>query len=195
MALAASILAAQKPDVALFQEFWLSENPTLAAPYSMFLAQSFDKRGSPTGTTIHSVLPIERTMVVLSPHEEILIGVKKATAIGTVDGVQFASMHGYNGWPRKDVEYLIDHVGAVLSAMNSQGPAVFAGDFNSWTPEHISEVKRVCHEFGFEFFNSVPYDSKKTFDMVFIRDLKCSDFKTGRGLSDHPWMSFECEKL
>lgn len=193
MALAATILASHKPDVALFQEFWLHQNLDLGSGYGSFLAQSFDKKGSPSGTMIASRDHIDATKIVYSPHEESFVGIKKATAIGTVDGIQFASMHGYNGWPAKEIPYLIDHVRAVLSAMNDSGRAVFAGDFNTWTVDHRKAVIAVCQEFGFEYVAAAPLDKKKTFDMIFVRDMTCRNFKSGWDGSDHPWMEIECE--
>ena len=180
-----------KPDVALFQEYW-GAYQLAAVESESYIGVSSTKKGFIYGTAIVTGGDLYDQHTVMSPHKEFLIGVQKATAIATVAGVQFASFHGYNGWPFKDPKKLYEHLIAVVLALK-EGPAVIAGDFNTWTKEHLSTVSNVLGRYGFELMGSAKYDKKKTLDLFYARGVKCLKFESGWAESDHPFMLCELE--
>ena len=88
--------------------------------------------------------------------------------------------------------YLVDHVTEVLRALNPTGPSVFAGDFNTWTPEHLTAVSDKLQAAGFHLAYSWKYPGKDLYlDHIFLRNLsleKCSIFSN---TADHSGAVFE----
>lgn len=194
-----TILEEHKPDVALFSE-WVETPEAIygeaSHKYFVDVAKSFKKKDRSIGTAIYSKDPEAIEQTVLSPHADFRAQfwkgtIKKATAIATLaNGLTVVSFHGYNGWPRHNVQKLIDHVRAVLDVIPT-GPCVFAGDFNTFTNEHHSAVFNVMFEAGFSLRTSAPYDKKKVLDLVYARGCTTQLLKIGRNESDHPFLVFE----
>ena len=122
---------------------------------------------------------------VLSLHAETGGLIYKKTTIATSGSIQYVSFHGYNGQPFKSVENLTDHVEAVLGALDP-GPAVFAGDFNTWGPEHLDAVKRALETYGFRLAVSWPYPGRNfPLDHAFVRGVKLEASSIYDSEADH----------
>lgn len=120
-------------------------------------------------------------------------------ADGTSIRVELVSFHGYNGQPFKSVPKLVAHVDAVLSVLRPEGPAVFAGDFNTWTTTttdgHLAAVKQRMEHHGFHLAYSWPYPHKGRknssendelkLDHVFLRNVQLDDSLCFSSISDH----------
>ncbi len=182
-------------DVGLFQEVKY-KNET----YSGFMAKGESFDGVGTGIFVRSK-SISNVKIVKSPHGDFRAKfwkskVFKTTTIADVAGITFVSFHGFNGTLQgKEPGMLLDHVSAVLARLLTDGPIVFAGDFNTWTPKHIDMVTKLLAGYGFEYAMSAPFDKKKTLDLVFVKLLKVSamKFEKIKGKSDHPILTFEVE--
>ncbi len=107
--------------------------------------------------------------------------------------IQIVSFHGYNGQPFQSVEKLVSHVDAVLVKLQSLNlnssssddninndnsetiikttiPALFAGDFNTWTQSHIDAVTKRLEDAGFHHIYSWPYPGRDLpLDHAFVR--------------------------
>lgn len=169
----------------------LQEWVGLAGP-QIHVAESFSKGRLSVGTAISSSYGLDRKDVVLSPHADLRAQfwkgrVRKATAIAQTSGITFVSFHGYNGWPRHDVKKLMDHVRKVLGVVVI-GPVVFAGDFNTFTTDHHRALVKLMNDYGYSCDISVPYDKKKTLDLVFTRGCTARMVAVGHHESDHPYM-------
>lgn len=70
-------------------------------------------------------------------------------------------------------------------------PAVVAGDFNTWTPEHLEELDIFFVRLGFRRAVSIAYDKKKTLDHVYARGRQAKLLTSGFDKSDHPYFLFE----
>ncbi|KAL9184793.1 hypothetical protein ACHAXT_012763 [Thalassiosira profunda] len=159
------------PDVFLAQEINLNSE-TYPFPANNVSSMSF-------GTAIGGKFELSDIKKVTSPWKEFGGFICKKTTIGTANSVQFVSFHGYNGTPFKSKDKLVAHVAAVLAVL-SPGPALFAGDFNTWTPEHLSAVECAMKEAGFELAYSWPYPGlDHPLDHVFARGVTvsaCEDY-------------------
>jgi hypothetical protein len=188
-------------DVALFQEY-NSAFQTNSAGYESYEAVSFDTLG--TAIVKRGSRPIHG-FPVPSPHWDFRLHalkgvVYKTTAVATFDnGLTVVSFHGFNGsgpnpfrWRKP--EMLVDHVNAVLEKI-PEGPCVFSGDFNTWTQEHHDAVNHAMAGHRFTRAFEVPYDDKKTLDLVYTRGCRVTlpPPNNGHHESDHPYMIFNVE--
>jgi endonuclease/exonuclease/phosphatase (EEP) superfamily protein YafD len=108
----------------------------------------------------------------LSPHAEFMIGVQKTSCAVKIDGIWFISVHGYNGFPFKNVEKLQDHIDSILKSLDDlTSPVVFAGDFNTWKDVHLDSVLKTCRKYGLIHNFKVKYDEKKILDHCFSRGV------------------------
>ena len=122
---------------------------------------------------------------VQSPYSELGGFIRKKSSVATVKSIQFVSFHGYNGQPFKSKDKLVAHVDAVLAVL-SPGPALFAGDFNTWSQEHLMAVKRSLEEVGFSLAYSWPYPGRDyPLDHAFTRGLKMINSQHYSCESDH----------
>jgi hypothetical protein len=182
-------------EVALFQEY----NALFAQRvegYFKFEAISFDDT---FGTSVFSREKPIAVHEVKSPHwdyrAQIWKGpIYKNTAVATFEnGLTVVSFHGFNGTMRgRDPEMLVDHIEAVLKVIPS-GSCIFAGDFNTFTREHQEAVGLVMDKHAFTRAIQVPYDDKKTLDMVYTRNCTAQLVESGHYKSDHPFMLFDVE--
>jgi endonuclease/exonuclease/phosphatase (EEP) superfamily protein YafD len=133
---------------------------------------------------------------VESPHAEVGGCIRKKTTIATCDQIDFVSFHGYNGQPMKVLSKLLDHVRAVLVVLAPTGPTVFAGDFNTWSDEHVQAVGDELQKYHFVLAHSWPYPGRDVpLDHVFIRgDLQITVFDTFANASDHHGAVFELNR-
>eukprot|EP00560_Eucampia_antarctica_P006295 CAMPEP_0197824884 /NCGR_PEP_ID=MMETSP1437-20131217/2085_1 /TAXON_ID=49252 ORGANISM="Eucampia antarctica, Strain CCMP1452" /NCGR_SAMPLE_ID=MMETSP1437 /ASSEMBLY_ACC=CAM_ASM_001096 /LENGTH=296 /DNA_ID=CAMNT_0043424689 /DNA_START=134 /DNA_END=1024 /DNA_ORIENTATION=+ len=199
--LASNIIEKMNPDLFLAQEISLHAEPI------KFQAASVSKR-SGYGTAIYAAKKKGRQCqltdirTVLSPHaENIPFMVKKTTLANCIvldkeDGninssLQLVSIHAYNGWPTKNVDYLIEHINAVLDSIQP-GPVLFAGDFNTWTEKHLNSVQTTMEKAGFRLAYSWPYPGREIpLDHIFTRgDISISDCSVFQNESDHGGVSF-----
>jgi exonuclease III len=189
--LATELIELHQPDVMLAQEInWRSEDITNtttknnAAVCNISLTLGY-------GTAIYGGNSGDLTNVrrINSPHAELLIGgcIYKKTVMAdfcsnnnnnddndadTAVVIQFVSFHGYNGQPSKSIAKLVDHVVAVLEALNTSdiSAAVFAGDFNTWSQAHLDAVRVPLQNAGFRHACSWPYPGRDVpLDHVFVR--------------------------
>ena len=137
---------------------------------------------------------------VKSPHNETGGIISKKTTIATYDDkVELVSFHGYNGQPfYKNIQYLVDHVKAVIEVLNPDqaSPAIFGGDFNTWSVEHVNAVSKVLHEAGFTLAYSWPYPNRTVpLDHVYVRgsNIKIGESSIYSNKSDHNGMIIELE--
>lgn len=184
--LATKLWTEHQPDIALMQEICLaSEDAAFADAANVSQLSGF---GTAIRASSNSVTNVRK---VLSPHAEFLglLPIVKKTTIATCleAGIECVSFHGYNGTPFRRVDCLVDHVKAALAELaSSESPAIFAGDFNTWTPEHLSAVSAVLAEAGFVLATSWPYPGREhALDHVFLRRLELKDAKIIESAADH----------
>ena len=90
------------------------------------------------------------------------------------------------------MQNLKDHVDAVVSTLESEGPAIFGGDFNTWTRTHIDEVDKLMNMYGFDKVFSWQYPGRQLpLDHVFTRDMKLIKASTYSNDSDHDGAALE----
>ena len=160
--LAGALVRQHEPDVMLAQEISLRSEDS-----GLFPARHTSRAGF--GTAIHGEVTDVR--LVTSPHAEVGGFIYKKTTVALAGGVQYVSFHGYNGQPLKSVEKLVAHVDAVLAVLHP-GPALFAGDFNTWTQEHLDVVVGRMEAAGFRLACSWPYPKRRIpLDLAFLRGL------------------------
>ena len=109
---------------------------------------------------------------------------------GDVHLIELVSFHGYNGQPFKKIEYLVDHVKAVLNVLDDDDgvrqAAIFAGDFNTWTNEHLNAISVPLEQAGFTHALSWPYPGRDfALDHVFVRNVLLMESRIFRNGSDH----------
>ena len=129
----------------------------------------------------------KKTILATTTIGTLLLG--QTTALPPPGAIQWISFHGYNGQP----SYLVDHVRAVLkkvsSANNKNCAVVFAGDFNTWTQEHIDAVASELSKAGFRHERSWPYPGRALpLDHIFLKGsnfVTLKDFCTIESKSDH----------
>lgn len=207
--LGGDLIEKYNPDVLLAQEINLkSEDQGLFGAAASYVSKFGYGTSICDGTS-----PPSHVRRVKSPHAETGGFVYKKTTIATtcfslndpttiaatIDGdwchvikIDCVSFHGYNGQPRKIVSNLVDHVRAARAALDDTGPAIFAGDFNTWTPEHLAAVSTELEKSGFQLAHSWKYPGKDTsLDHVFVRELQVQSFTTFSNSSDHDGAVFE----
>ena len=176
--LATELFKQYDPDVMLLQEINLnSETHSFPANY-------VSRRGY--GTAIGSKFDITNIKKIQSPCAEFGGTIHKKTTVATVNNtIQFVSFHGYNGQPFKDKRKLVEHVDAVMPEL-SPGPAVFAGDFNTWSKDHLDAVKVKLESVGFQLVYSWPYPGRDyPLDHAFLRGLDLKSSEDYACASDH----------
>ena len=186
--LATELIHDQNPDVMLAQEINLnSEKDTdFNAHYTSSIGY---------GTAIYSKMPVTNVKLVKSPYAEFGGIIHKKTTIASTGGIVFVSFHGYNGTPFKSIDKLLAHVQAVLSAISTEnGPAVFAGDFNSWSQSHLDAIKSALESAGFNLAYSWPYAGRDfSLDHAFVRGLSVRKSSFYSSSSDHNGALLELE--
>lgn len=175
--LATQLFEEHDPDVMLAQEI------NLHSETRNFPANNVSSMGY--GTAISSKSELENIMCVRSPYAEFGGMIHKKTIIASTGSVQFVSFHGYNGQPFKSIERLVNHVEAVLKVL-SPGPSIFAGDFNTWSQEHLDAVNTRLENDGFHLCYSWPYSGRDfPLDHAFVRGLKLKSSTNYECASDH----------
>jgi endonuclease/exonuclease/phosphatase (EEP) superfamily protein YafD len=178
---ATDLVQEYEPDVLLAQEFSLTSEDK-----HIFPAHFTSKNGYGTAIYGKQTSEILNVRHVKSPHAEVGGFIHKKTTIAEYMGVEFVSFHGYNGQPMKSLSKLVDHVNAVLSVVSTSSPAVFAGDFNTWTQAHLDGVKVQLEKAGFHLAHSWPYPGRDfPLDHIFVRGMRVEAFATFRTKSDH----------
>jgi endonuclease/exonuclease/phosphatase (EEP) superfamily protein YafD len=186
--LAASLIAAHSPDIALLQEIAIGSEP---AELQAQLVSFVSKLGF--GTAVFAKDGASDARRVASPHREFGGWIKKKTTIAqcrvgatTIDCVSF---HGYNGSPFRTVPPLVEHVKAVLAELKDGSAVIFAGDFNTWTAEHLQAVTAELAKAGFVHALSWPYPGRSAsdtaLDHVFLRGLTVAESTTLQSAADH----------
>lgn len=176
--LATSLSQKHDPDVMLLQEINLNSET------HPFPANNVSSMGY--GTAIgSSKFKLSNIRGVKSPYTEFGGFIHRKTTVATVNGIQFISFHGYNGQPFKNVAKLVAHVDAVLAELEP-GPAIFAGDFNTWSAEHLSAVQGSLEKFDFRLTYSWQYPGRdQPLDHAFTRGVKISTSENYSCESDH----------
>ena len=175
--LATELLEEHNPDVMILQEINLpSENHT-------FPASNVSRMGY--GTAIGSRYDINNIKLIQSPYAEFGGLIHKKTTLATVESIQFVSFHGYNGQPFKSKKKLASHVHDVLAQIQP-GPAVFCGDFNTWSQSHLDAVTTEMDGKGFYLAYSWPYPCRDfPLDHVFLRGVSIMNSVNYSCVSDH----------
>ena len=176
------------PNVMLVQEI------NIHSETKQFMAKNVSKMGF--GTAITSEFQISEIKQLQSPHSEFGGLIYKRTTIATImKKIQMVSFHGYNGQPFKNIKKLIAHIEAVLVKLCS-GPVLFAGDFNTWTQDHLDEVTSKLENFGFHLAYSWPYPGREIpLDHVFVRGLRLVNASNVVSRSDHIGALFDLELI
>ena len=212
--LASSLDTTCNPDIILVQEI------SLQSESLPFRANDVSRMGYGTAIGIGSrkdrplpSLTLIGIQCVDSPYAEFGGLIHKKTILACVDlpcstlpnnstMVQLVSFHGYNGQPFQSIEKLVAHVDAVLDKMqrsnssNSSMPALFAGDFNTWTQAHIDAVTNRMEDAGFEHVYSWPYPNRELpLDHVFVRGLTLNQSQNYECASDHRGAILELEVM
>lgn len=196
-------LRAFNPDFALFQEHWLLPNRDACFPnYEVHHTISLTKKGSPCGTAVYAKDgDVVNVMNIATSQKEFFIKARKtATAVQMFDketGKLFwlMSVHGYNGWPTHNVTKFALSIAEFIRALPPNEPAIIAGDFNTFTEEHLAALNVEMVALGFSRRISIPYDKKKTLDHVYTRGATASLITSGHDESDHPFIVFEAKIL
>lgn len=178
--LASQLLDDYSPDFMLVQEINLHSIDKESFPVNFVSKQGY-------GTAIHSKdQQLTNIRRVQSPHAEFGGFIyKKTTVADHISGLQLVSFHGYNGQPFKSIEHLVDHIQAVVEVLHA-GPTLFAGDFNSWTREHLAAVKQCMAKSGLEIAYSWPYPGRdQPLDHVFLRGIRLTQATYFPCASDH----------
>ena len=180
------------PDIILAQEINLHTETNDGCCY--FPANNVSSMGYGTAIGIHNKnkhkeeFKVSDIKKVQSPNAEFGGMFYKKTTIATIQSIQFVSFHGYNGQPFKSISKLVEHVHAVVDVLSS-GPVVFAGDFNTWSQEHVDAVKHELETVGggFHHVYSWPYGRRDIpLDHVFLRgDLELNMSEYYECASDH----------
>lgn len=198
--LASSLDSTYTPDILLVQEIYLQGE---SLP---FTANNVSRMGYGTaigvgsGGELSPALKLTHVQRVDSPYAEVGGLIHKKTTLARVHlptthsngsvTVQLVSFHGYNGQPFQNIEKLIAHVDAVLKKLNDSDanklPALFAGDFNSWSKEHIDAITKRMESDGFQHVYSWPYPNRELpLDHAFVRGLSLRKSQNYECASDH----------
>lgn len=173
--LATDLLNEHDPDVMLAQEISITYERNHYD--DKYYAHNTSSLGY--GTAIYSKgHDIRKVKLVEAPCSEFVGTIRKKTTIATCTShyIQFVSLHGYNGTPFRTTSTakLVAHVQTVLDVLDPVGPAVVAGDFNTWTQDHLDAVKSVMeHQSNpFRLVHSWPYPGRTVpLDHVFLREI------------------------
>jgi len=178
--LATKLFEQYDPDVMLLQEINLhSEEHNFPASTTSRMGYGTAIGGKFTPEDITNIKHIK------SPYAEFGGIIQKKTTIAMVYGVQFVTFHGYNGQPFKSKSKLVSHVEAVMAEL-SPGPAVFAGDFNTWSQDHFEAVKSKLESMGFQYVYSWPYPGLDyPLDHAFVRGVEVKSSDNYACASDH----------
>jgi len=175
--LATELFEEHDPDMMLLQEI------NLPSETHDFPASNVSSLGY--GTAIGGKFEVTGIKFVRSPHSEFGGIIHKKTTVASVNMVQFVSFHGYNGQPFKKKGRLVAHIEAVLAEL-SPGPAVFAGDFNTWSKEHLDAVKVKLERAGFHLAYSWRYPGRDDpLDHAFLRGVELKSSSNYACASDH----------
>jgi len=183
--LAGQLAGQYLPDVMLLQEINLStENAGL-------FGDAYYTSRMGYGTAIHCKGMPANVRRVKSPTAEFGGFIKKKTTVAQCMELQCVSFHGYNGTPSRDVAGLVAHVKAVLEVL-VPGPSIFAGDFNTWTREHLHAVVTELSAAGLVLACSWEYPGRDhPLDHFFVRGLKLLRNTTFKNGADHLGAIFE----
>jgi len=133
--------------------------------------------------------PISNVRRVECPHSEFAWMVTKKTTIADINiggVVQYVTFHGFNNMPFRNVQKLVDHVRAVIEVLRPTGPAMFAGDFNTWDQVYLDAVKAELEPHGFLLVYSWEYPTRDfPLDHVFVRGLVIRTAASFASESDH----------
>ena len=177
--LAGRLIACTAPDVLLAQEVNL-----FSEDRNLFQAHHTSRFGYGTAIFCRSG-EIANVRQVACPVAEFGGFIRKKTTAAECAGIQCVSFHGYNGTPRRDVRGLTEHVQEVLKALGP-GPAIFAGDFNTWTETHLDAVTNILGAAGFQLAFSWEYPGRNfPLDHVFLRGLTLLQSTTFTSEADH----------
>jgi endonuclease/exonuclease/phosphatase family metal-dependent hydrolase len=175
--LATELFEEHDPDLMLLQEINI-HSETHSFPASNVSSMGY-------GTAIESKFDVTNIKYIQSPYAELGGIIYKKTTVASIRSIQFVSFHGYNGQPFKNKNKLVAHVEAVLAEL-SPGPALFAGDFNTWSKEHLDAVKAKLESAGFHFAYSWPYPGRDDpLDHAFLRGLELKSSENYACTSDH----------
>ena len=208
--LASSLDVTYTPDILLVQEIYLQGE---SLP---FKANNVSRMGYGTaigvgsGCELSPPLKLTHVQRVDSPYAEFGGLIHKKTTLARVElpskqstglvTVQLVSFHGYNGQPFQNIEKLIAHIDAVLKKIQESNsnnmPALFAGDFNSWSKEHIDAVTKRMESDGFQLVYSWPYPNRELpLDHAFVRGLALRNSQNYECSSDHRGALLEFDVL
>lgn len=177
--LATELFEKYNPEIMLVQEV------NLTSESIQFNAKTVSRMGY--GTAIRSRnQEVSHVMHVQAPFAEIGGFFYKKTTLASIGPIQFVSFHGYNGQPFKIKENLVAHIQTVLDKVKPSGPVLFAGDFNTWSQEHLDDVTEVMEAHGFQHTYYWPYDRRSVpLDHVFTRGLTLKKADNFVCASDH----------
>jgi endonuclease/exonuclease/phosphatase (EEP) superfamily protein YafD len=188
------------PDFALFQEHWLKVNFNKKYFTSLvYTTESYKKKNSPCGTAIYTKSQYQATKVLrlVTSQKEFFISMRKTATAIEVDGkFWLMSIHNYNGWPFRSIEKFLKCIEEFVQNIPKGVPAIVAGDFNSFTIEHIEAMDQLMRwQFGFERKVSVDYGDGRKLDHVYTRGMTTYFVSSGKDASDHPYCLVDVELI
>lgn len=193
-------LLSQNKDILLIQEAYLTskmQKSFLNSELDFYFATSFLDRkfGSiPTGVSTASIASATSVTWQRSKYREPVIKTPKMTLFTTYkiqntdQELLVGNIHGVNFVRAYKLRHMLDEAAKVLARHN--GPAVFGGDFNTWTKTKLNNLATVMKTAGFKKvkFNGDPKGFLgKPLDHVFIKNLivKTAVIPYGIEGSDH----------
>ena len=181
--LAGKLVDQYEPDLFLAQEINL---PSEKSTYHFDKASYTSSLGFGTAVYARDSSKLSNVRRVKSPHAEFGGSIHKKTTIVDYDGIQCVSFHGFNGTPFRSIDKLLDHVRAVLKVVQPGAPAIFAGDFNTWTSDYVEAVQKELETAGFVLVYSWKYPGKDfMLDHAFLRGMTLLSATCFASESDH----------
>jgi endonuclease/exonuclease/phosphatase (EEP) superfamily protein YafD len=159
----------------------------------------YKKSGFSTGLSTGSKVKENWRHFLRSRRLEPIVGTPKLTLFtkypikGTEKELLVVNIHAINFVPSSALRSQLSDAAKIIKA--HEGPAIFAGDFNTWTFEKQSFLRRLTTKLGFKEVTFKNDTRKKMFgwilDFIFVKDLEVLSSKVHDDLdgSDHKAIS------
>jgi endonuclease/exonuclease/phosphatase (EEP) superfamily protein YafD len=110
------------------------------------------------------------------------VGVERKLLVANVHAINFAGFGNF--------EAQMQHIELALAA--HRGPALLAGDFNTWTTRRLRRIEGLMRSTGLEPIAFANDRRATPLDHAFVRELDVLDSRIHRSrASDHAALSFE----
>lgn len=172
------VVLASTADITFIQESMhssgLEKNFTEKISMDWTFFKSFCKNngasGVQTGTRFQQ-LDVEMRK---SPAVEPIVKTPKVTGFSTVEiqgkKVLLVNIHGLNANTGKDFEKHMDQAASVIAKFN--GPVIWAGDFNTWSPTRTIYLINIAKKMGLQLLIPAVDNRKLKLDHILVRGFK-----------------------